>query len=94
MGDRNKIGFWLLVVGWLVVAAGVVQGFNVASVGSNDPLLPKGFYWSLGLPYWLGGLFAGLFLIGLSEIVELLDSIKKSSEQTRLAVIYPKKEAS
>ncbi|MFC4103588.1 hypothetical protein [Paenibacillus xanthanilyticus] len=94
---NNPVSTWLKGLGWLIIIGGVALAFYFGREdvfvpgGSFDSELLEGLTKSAGVEtrfdlqtfavYSFSSLVAGLFFIGLSEIIKLLQSIKDRSER-------------
>lgn len=82
--NKNLISEILLNTGWIIIVIGVVAGFIVADSieGSSDSssdlyysLQPGPVGWWYGIITAASGFISGMFFIGMSEIISLLEKI-------------------
>ncbi|MFD0694949.1 hypothetical protein ACFQZT_12655 [Paenibacillus sp. GCM10027628] len=67
---KNWISMFLIVVGCVVILVGLILSLSL----DHSSLVLAGFY-------ILSSIFAGALLIGLSEVVSLLDQINKKQKK-------------
>ena len=73
ISSTNTIANVLRGLGWATIILGFIVGLIVA--GNNDEILTDIPSWKLALPYIVGGSVSGIFMLGFSEIIDLLHQI-------------------
>lgn len=68
---NNGIGYTLLIIGVLVMIAGLTVGLLLA----KPEYRYDDFNWTLALTYWVSSFISGMMFIGFSEVIKLLQSI-------------------
>lgn len=69
--QSNIIEIALKIVGAIVIVVGIIAGFIIA----NDVPGEYGFVWSVALAYWGVSVISGLLILGLSEVINLLQQL-------------------
>ena len=65
------IGTLLRIIGYCIIGGGLSLSYYL-----GDPVgLFSYFDWGLALPVLIGSIISGVFIIGISEIINLLSSI-------------------
>lgn len=72
MGTNNGIAKVLYYAGIIIAVLGVIFGFVF---GRYEVLGDPGIAWGQVIDWALRGVFSGFVLIGLSEVIKLLDHI-------------------
>lgn len=69
----------LEVMGWIVIACGVIAGFALAqqevTYGHYYTYTQTEFVWAVAIAYWAAGIISGTMMIGFGKIIELLSDI-------------------
>ena len=87
----NPVALALKVIGIIVIVGGVVLGIasGIQTVGYEDSVIPgelgdpiTEFSMVLFLVYTFSGLISGTLLMGFSELINLTDKNKKTTEET------------
>lgn len=73
ISNTNTIANVLKWLGWATIILGFLVGIIIA--GMNDSYISRTPSWLLMLPYWIGGFVSGSFMLGFSEIINLLHQI-------------------
>lgn len=73
MYNKNKTSKLLKWVAWISVILSIIAGIVL---GQNEF---NGFQWSLALPVMMNGIIAGLLLLGVAEIIRLVQDIKNET---------------
>ncbi len=77
---HNLIAKIIRVIGWTIIIIGVIAGFFAGFVVGGVMFIEyffQDFSWSAALIVWISTALSGILLMGFSEIIELLDSIKR-----------------
>ena len=74
---QGGIGVFISVIGWLIIALGVVVGVYLGMHGNVviAEIDKGGFAWTIAAICWVVGIVLGLVLIGIGNIVEVLVEI-------------------
>ncbi|CDX03328.1 Hypothetical protein DPCES_3442 [Desulfitobacterium hafniense] len=70
--DTNTIADILKALGLVTIVLGFIVGLIMA-IDSNS--YANNFSLILALPFWIGGFISGIFMLGFSEIINLLHKI-------------------
>lgn len=74
----NYIAITLKIVATFLIIIGLICGLVFANVPDNSSLTSTTvFAWSIALTWWIGCGVLGLILIGISEIINLLELISR-----------------
>ena len=66
---RNPIAICLFILGILKIFVAFIAGIFIAYEGYD------GFQFNVAISWWLSGIVAGIFLIGIGEIINLLQKL-------------------
>ncbi|GGH70003.1 hypothetical protein GCM10008014_53990 [Paenibacillus silvae] len=73
MYNKNKTSKLMKWVAWISILLSIISSIIV---GQNKVI---GFQWSLALPVMVNGIVAGLLLLGVAEIIRLVQDIKNET---------------
>jgi hypothetical protein len=77
---KNSVANVIRKIGWGVIIIGIIAGFS-AGWKAGDVRYMKYFFedfvWSIALTSWIQGVVGGILLIGFSEVIEILENIKR-----------------
>lgn len=78
--ENNAVALALKVIAWIIMIGGFIAGIVLGNVE-----VTKGYYYTytdtefsftIALTYWAVSLISGIFILGFSEIIKLLNAIK------------------
>lgn len=79
--ENNSIATLLTVFAWIIFIGGLFAGIEFGKVevvkGVYTTYTETEFSLSIAVAYWGAALISGIILLGLAEIIKLLDDIKK-----------------
>jgi vacuolar-type H+-ATPase subunit I/STV1 len=71
----NYVGVIIKIIGFLVIIAGIISGIIQGIQIGN--MLTGQFNFSVALYWWTCSIVAGILIVGVAEIIHLLDAIHK-----------------
>jgi hypothetical protein len=69
------VGSIIKVIGYIVIISGIILGIVQGNQIGN--MLTGGFNFSVALYWWVISIVTGVLLIGIAEIINLLDAMNK-----------------
>ena len=75
--ETNNIATALTVIAWIVMICGFIAGIALGNVEVNRLYSSyKEFSFAVALTYWAIALISGVLMLGLAEVIKLLNEIK------------------
>ena len=72
--DSNLISNIVTITSWIVIIVGIIAGLAMAS---NKGKYEDEFSFSIAFTIWASSILTGIVLLGLAEVIKLLNSIKQ-----------------